>query len=104
MVGAAESTVSPSSSSTRRSTPCVLGCCGPMLTVIVSERRSDIGIGQRAGKGQRQRAEGKSTKKGKSTNKSRNAGNGRADSHGHGQAPGRAVSCALRLSSSLCPL
>ena len=24
------------SSSTRRSTPCVLGCCGPMLTVIVS--------------------------------------------------------------------
>src|SRR5262245_48982049 len=40
MVGAHESTVSPSSSSTRRSTPCVLGCCGPMLTVIVSVRMS----------------------------------------------------------------
>src|SRR2546428_111449 len=42
IVGAAESTVSPSSSSTRRSTPCVLGCCGPMLTVIVSVRMSGI--------------------------------------------------------------
>src|SRR6187549_952405 len=31
---------SPSSSSTSRSTPCVLGCCGPMLTVIVSLRSS----------------------------------------------------------------
>src|SRR5438034_4208573 len=40
IVGAAESTVSTSSSSTRRSTPCVLGCCGPMLTVIVSVRMS----------------------------------------------------------------
>ena len=29
---------SPSSSSTSRNTPCVLGCCGPMLTVIVSVR------------------------------------------------------------------
>src|SRR6185295_8304929 len=27
---------SPSSSSTSLSTPCVLGCCGPMFTVIVS--------------------------------------------------------------------
>src|SRR5262245_23325110 len=44
IVGAAESTVSPSSSSTRRSTPCVLGCCGPMLTVIVSVRMSGIGL------------------------------------------------------------
>ena len=34
--------VSPSSSSTRRSTPCVLGCCGPMLTVIVSVRISGM--------------------------------------------------------------
>src|ERR1051326_5884816 len=42
MVGAAESTVSPSSSSTRRSTPCVLGCCGPMLTVITSVLMSGI--------------------------------------------------------------
>src|SRR5215203_7427938 len=32
--------VSPSSSSTSRSTPCVLGCCGPMLTVMVSLRIS----------------------------------------------------------------
>ena len=29
-------TVSPSSSSTSRSTPCVEGCCGPMLTTIRS--------------------------------------------------------------------
>src|ERR1041384_6922093 len=35
--------VSPSISSTRRSTPCVLGCWGPMLTVIVSVRMSGIG-------------------------------------------------------------
>src|SRR6476469_1504808 len=35
--------VSPSISSTRRSTPCVLGCWGPMLTVIVSVRSSAIG-------------------------------------------------------------
>ena len=42
MVGDADSTVSPSSSSTSRSTPCVLGCCGPMLTVIVSVRISGI--------------------------------------------------------------
>src|SRR5688572_29297359 len=34
---------SPSSSSTSRSTPCVLGCWGPMLTVIVSVRSSAIG-------------------------------------------------------------
>src|SRR3954469_9741599 len=40
IVGDAERIVSPSSSSTRRSTPCVLGCCGPMLTVITSERIS----------------------------------------------------------------
>src|SRR3954469_1120905 len=33
---------SPSSSSTSLSTPCVLGCCGPMLTVIVSVRSSAI--------------------------------------------------------------
>src|SRR5688500_4738493 len=40
MVGMADRTISPSSSSTRRSTPCVLGCCGPILTVIVSLRSS----------------------------------------------------------------
>src|SRR3974390_886482 len=42
MVGAADRTVSPSSSRTSRSTPCVLGCWGPMLTVIVSVRNSGI--------------------------------------------------------------
>src|SRR6185295_11093225 len=42
IVGAADRTVSPSSSRTSRSTPCVLGCCGPMLTVMVSVRMSGI--------------------------------------------------------------
>src|SRR5215472_4512490 len=40
IVGEADTTVSPSSSSTSRSTPWVLGCCGPMLTVMVSVRTS----------------------------------------------------------------
>src|SRR5262245_50301880 len=38
MIGLALSTVSPSSSSTTRSTPCVEGCCGPMFRVMVSVR------------------------------------------------------------------
>src|SRR5574337_200834 len=38
MCGAHLTTISPSSSNTRRSTPWVLGCCGPMLMVMV--RRS----------------------------------------------------------------
>src|SRR5881397_45272 len=38
MIGRALTTVSPSSSSTTRSTPCVDGCCGPMLSVMVSVR------------------------------------------------------------------
>src|SRR6187399_2789702 len=42
IVGSADTMFSPSSSSTRRSTPCVLGCCGPMLTVIVSLRSSGM--------------------------------------------------------------
>src|SRR6266849_5760305 len=42
MVGAADRTISPSSWRTSRNTPCVLGCWGPMLTVIVSERSSGI--------------------------------------------------------------
>src|ERR671915_282087 len=46
IVVCAETTVSPSSSSTSRSTPCVLGCCGPMFTVIVSVRSSGISIRQ----------------------------------------------------------
>src|SRR5687767_343922 len=36
--------ISPSSSSTSRSTPCVLGCWGPMLTVIVSLRSSATSV------------------------------------------------------------
>src|SRR5713226_6094116 len=36
MSGRARMTVSPSSSSTMRSTPCVEGCCGPMFSTIVS--------------------------------------------------------------------
>src|SRR5688572_22216624 len=42
MVGITDWMTSPSSSSTSRSTPCVLGCCGPMLMVIVSVRSSAI--------------------------------------------------------------
>src|SRR5687768_18481004 len=44
MVGFTDTIVSPSSSSTSRSTPCVLGCCGPMLTVIVSVRMSAMAV------------------------------------------------------------
>src|SRR6187549_448070 len=43
IVGSSDVIVSPSTSSTSRSTPCVLGCWGPMLTVIVSVRMSAIG-------------------------------------------------------------
>src|SRR5688500_18916217 len=41
--GIALMTISPSSSTIRRSTPCVLGCCGPMFTSTVSppSRRSE---------------------------------------------------------------
>src|SRR5690242_18899768 len=42
MVGITDCTTSPSSSITRRNTPCVLGCWGPMFTVIVSVRISAI--------------------------------------------------------------
>ena len=42
MVDFAETMTSPSISSTSRNTPCVLGCCGPMLTVIVSVRSSGM--------------------------------------------------------------
>src|SRR5690349_19189711 len=38
MTGLQATTFSPSSSSTTRSTPCVLGCWGPMLSVMVSLR------------------------------------------------------------------
>src|SRR5574337_1556507 len=36
MYGMTSVTTSPSSFNMRRSTPCVLGCCGPMLTYISS--------------------------------------------------------------------
>src|SRR5580698_5632479 len=39
--GAADRIVSPSSSSTMRSTPCVEGCCGPMFSVM---RRGAAGL------------------------------------------------------------
>src|SRR5215472_13675263 len=38
MSGTALTMVSPSRVSTRRNTPCVDGCCGPMLIVMVSRR------------------------------------------------------------------
>src|SRR5207237_3945322 len=40
MCGMQRTTVSPSSSSTRRSTPCVAGCCGPRLMSMCSPDRS----------------------------------------------------------------
>src|SRR4029450_5878615 len=40
IVVSAPTTVSPESCRTRRSTPCVLGCCGPILTVMLSLRSS----------------------------------------------------------------
>src|SRR4026208_1363142 len=43
MSGVALTTISPSSTSSRRSTPCVDGCCGPIEIVIcVSSGRSTI--------------------------------------------------------------
>src|SRR3954468_18300701 len=50
MVGVTFWMTSPSSSSTNLSTPCVLGCCGPMLTVIVSVRSSAISVFSSAGR------------------------------------------------------
>src|SRR5262245_23502397 len=44
MVVSALTIVSPESCTTMLSTPCVLGCCGPMLTVIVSVRSSGMGF------------------------------------------------------------
>src|SRR6476646_1285939 len=40
MCGTQRTTVSPSSSSTSRSTPCVAGCCGPMLMSMCSPSSS----------------------------------------------------------------
>src|SRR5574337_1802789 len=47
MYGMISVTTSPSSFNSRRSTPCVLGCCGPMLTYIssiVSRVRAAISV------------------------------------------------------------
>src|SRR5262245_48270659 len=41
MCGVTSETTSPSVRNTSRSTPCVLGCCGPMLTSISSVRTSN---------------------------------------------------------------
>src|SRR5689334_22345172 len=45
MCGTQRTTVSPSSSSTRRSTPCVAGCCGPMLISMCSPSSSGSAAG-----------------------------------------------------------
>src|SRR5262245_38568981 len=50
MCGCVSETISPSVRSTSRSTPWVLGCCGPMLTSISSVRTSNsttVGSGRR---------------------------------------------------------
>src|SRR3954463_6219868 len=44
MCGTTSETTSPSVRRTRRRTPCVLGCCGPMLTSISSVRTSNSTI------------------------------------------------------------
>src|SRR5215831_16593753 len=56
MTGLSDTTVSPSSSMTRRSTPWVDGCCGPMLMVrvlnsgaVVAIRALRLGAGARSG-------------------------------------------------------
>ena len=48
MIGLQRSTVSPCSSSMSRSTPCVLGCCGPMLMIIVWSSSGSLAGGRRA--------------------------------------------------------
>ena len=44
MIGLQRSTVSPWSSSINRSTPCVDGCCGPMLMIMVCSSSASSGI------------------------------------------------------------
>ena len=61
-MGLVRSTVSPSSSSMRRSTPWVLGCCGPMLMIIVWSSdgalpHEVLGLGLRQPEGRAQLAE-----------------------------------------------
>src|SRR5262245_42586799 len=65
MIGLALTTVSPSSSSTTRSTPCVEGCCGPMFSVMVSVRTVlDLLGGERGEIGRRHRAAGRVVREG----------------------------------------
>src|SRR3954466_2516542 len=40
--GSTRSTTSPSSSSTRRSTPCAAGCCGPKFSVKLRSSATDV--------------------------------------------------------------
>ena len=47
MIGLHRSTVSPWSSSINRSTPCVDGCCGPMLMIMVWSSSASSGIAER---------------------------------------------------------
>mgnify|MGYP006190030867 CR=1 FL=1 len=47
MTGSQSTINSPSSFSTTRSTPWVLGCCGPMLMIIVSSRNSPVRASRR---------------------------------------------------------
>ena len=49
MSGSEETMVSPSSSSTIRRTPCVEGCCGPMLSVMRRGADGDAGNSSIAG-------------------------------------------------------
>src|SRR5581483_1548920 len=47
-MGLVRRTVSPCSSSMRRSTPCVDGCCGPMLMIIVSSSPGSVELNSAA--------------------------------------------------------
>src|SRR5215208_2665364 len=59
MIGLRSRTTSPSRSTTSRSTPCVAGWCGPMLTVITSVRSASSAIGVLVvGEGHRLAADG----------------------------------------------
>src|ERR1700750_1960910 len=49
MCGSAFWMTSPSSSSTRRSTPCAAGCCGPKLSVKLRISATDVGLCLRRG-------------------------------------------------------
>src|ERR687887_287322 len=48
MCGSTRSTTSPSRSSTRRSTPCAAGCCGPKFSVKLRTEASVIAFPRRS--------------------------------------------------------